>query len=683
MSDPFQATRRAMLGALSGVSLAGISGQRTAVRPDQPAEGLTTDGSGRDKGGRVVLTTTQELPSILPDYRSEKSTSVDFNKAIGVMKGGGPIEITSDLRLPSDRLFGPARGNIHSYDYANIGSDAITRNGIFTSGTANGWEINNFIALQSGLFHDPGTSATATQIVNIRPFTIYIITLSVVTNKIGTVSFNLGEISIPSSDERFALAIGEQTYTFAVFSSDKAGEVPFRITVDTSWSGFIRSALLTRVDREFPYDLFSIPNDRIDFANPMGVKFGRFMSGNIAIGDRSTACILSRKASWNIAIGSRSLSSAIDSIENTALGSFSLEYNQSNQNTAGGYSCLRFNTIGTRNTGWGFKSLVRNAIGSDNSGFGYWSGFYNQTGNSNSSFGSKSGYYNASGNFNSGFGAQAGLQNDGGSSNTYIGAISGPYTSQSKTFRYDRTTCIGAESKGYGNNTIAIGYQARCGSDPYGGGTAVAITALAVGYRAIAEHDEAIAIGGDALACGTASITIGGGAGRNMAGNQTISIGNGTNSFTNTVKYDNAIAIGNNAANTKSNQVVLGNSSITEIRSSVSSLTSISDRRDKTNILPLDGKFSTEFVKSLNPTRWDWKMRENISRKGGDIGFIAQDILESQQQNNAMWLEIVNSDNPEALEITHGKIVPLLVSALKDAISRIEQLEGMGDKQDS
>ncbi len=675
MSDPFQATRRTMLGALSGASIVGISGQRTAVRSDQVAEGLTTDSSGQGEVGALVRTATQALPTIVSARRSKDATSVDVDKAIGVMNGGGPIEITSDLRLPNDRFFGPARGNIHAHDYATIGSEHITRNEIFAGSNADNWKVNNFAARAPGLFHDPGTAATATQMVIIRPFTMYLITLSVTTTLAGTIAFRLGEIAIPSSDEGFALSAGDQTYKFVVFSNDKAGEVAFNLMVDTAWSGLIRSASLTQVVREFPYDLFSIPNDRIDFANPMGVKFGRFMAGNIAIGDRSTASVLSKKASWNIAIGNRALSSAIDSIENTAIGTFSLEYNQAGQNTAGGYSSLRFNTIGLRNTGWGYKSLIRNGTGSDNSGFGHWSGFYNRSGNNNSNFGSKSGYYNSNGSFNSGFGSQAGLQNDGGSSNTYVGAISGPYTPQPQKFRYDRTTCIGAESKAYGDNTIAIGYQARCGSDPYEGGAAVAITALAIGYCAIAEHNEAIAIGGEAMACGTASITIGGGAGRNSVGDQTISIGDGANSFPNPVKYDNAIAIGHDTANTKSNQVVLGNSNVTEIRASVSSLTSISDRRDKTNIALINERFSTEFIKSLFPSRWDWQMRENNSRKGGDIGFIAQDILKSQQDFDAMWLNIVNSDNPDSLNITQGKLIPLLVSALKNTISRIEELE--------
>ncbi len=675
MSDPFQATRRVVLGVLSGASITGIGNSRTASAFSWATQGSVVDTPGRREVGAVVRTATQALPASVSARNAGETDLLDFDAAIGAMARGGPIEITADVKLTGGRVFGPARGNIHAHDYAAIGNDRITRNDGFAGSNADGWALKNFTARAPGISHAAGAQATATQMVNIRPFAVYLIALSVISAASGKVAFRFGKVSVPSQGEGFELAIGEQTYSFTVFSSDESGMVAFELMADPAWSGLIRSLSVTRVEREFPYDVFSIPNDRIDFANPMGIKFGRFMAGNIAIGDRMTGSIFSQKASWNIAIGNCALSSITDGIENTAIGAFALEYNQTSQNTAGGYSALRFNTIGVRNTGWGYKTLFRNGSGSDNSGVGYWAGFYNETGNSNASFGSKANYYNGSGSFNAALGAQSGLQNDGGSFNTYIGAIAGPYTPQPRTFRYDRTTCVGAESKSYGNNTLAVGYQARCGTDPYTGGAAVTGTAVAIGYRAAAEREGSIALGGDAVSGGIGTIAIGEGAGRNLVGDQTISIGRNANHFSHPVDYTNAIAIGNSAANTKSNQIVLGDNNITEIRAAVSSLTSISDRRDKTNIAPIDGRFSTDFLKALRPTRWDWQMRGNPDRQGGDIGFIAQDVISAQQDHAATWLNIVNQDDPDFLKITQGKLIPLLVSALQDAISRIEYLE--------
>jgi hypothetical protein len=675
MSDPFQPTRRGVLGALSGASIAGISNGRTASDFNQALQGSGVDSPDLGKTGAVVRTATQALPASVSARSASKSDLTNFDAAIGTMAHGGPIEITADVNLTGDRVFGPARGNIHAYDYAAIGNDHITRNNGLAGGKAEGWALENFTPRAPGISHTAGAPATAKQMVNIHPFTVYLITISVTSTARGKVAFRFGKVAVPSQGEGFELAIGEQAHSFAAFTSDEFGAVAFEAVFDTAWSGLVKSLSVTRVEREFPYDVFSIPNDRIDFANPMGIKFGRFMSGNISIGDRMTGTMLSKKAAWNVAIGNRALSSATDGIENTAIGTFALEYNQADQNTAGGYSALRFNTIGLRNTSWGYKALFRNSSGSDNSGVGYWAGFYNETGNSNASFGSKAAYYNGSGSFNAAFGAQSGLQNDGGSFNTFFGAVAGPYTPQPRKFSYDRTTCLGAESKGYGNNTLAIGYQARCGSDPYVGGTAVTTTAIAIGYRAVAEAEGSIALGGDAVAAGIGSITIGEGAGHNLAGNHTISIGLGANTFPIPVSYGNAIAIGNGATNTRSNQIVLGDGNITEIRAAVSSLTSISDRRDKTNVSPINGRFAANFLKTLRPSRWDWQMRDHPMRQGDDIGFIAQDVIAAQLEQDAMWLNIANQNNPDRLEITQGKLIPILVSALQDALSRIEAME--------
>lgn len=674
MSDPLQATRRVMLGVLSGASIAGIDTKRTPGGFSMAAPESVADGSGRQTGA-VVRTATQALPVIASNRRTPGTAPADFDEAIGAMAHGGPIEITSDVTLTGDRLFGPARGNIHAHDYAVIGNDHITRNENLDGVNTDGWTLKNFVASMPGISHSVGAPASVTQIVTVRPFTLYLVTLSITSATAGKIALRLGKVDVPAQGEGFALAVGEQAYSFTIFSGDKSGTAAFELTVDTAWSGSIKSISIARVEREFPYDVFSISNDRIDFANPMGIKFGRFMAGNIAIGDRLTGALLSQQACWNVAIGNHALSSVIDGIENTALGSFALEYNQTSQNTAGGYSALRFNTTGVRNTSWGYKSLVRNGTGSDNSGFGYWSGFYNETGHDNTSFGSRSAYYNSDGSFNTAFGAQSGLQNDGGSFNTYVGAVAGPYTPHPSTFRYDRTTCIGAESKGYGNNTLAIGYQARCGSDPHAAGMAVTTGAIAIGYRAAAEREGSIALGGDAVAGGARTVTIGQDAGRNLVGNQTISIGPGSNSFARPTNYTNAIAIGGGATNSKSNQIILGDDNITEIRAAVSSLTSISDRRDKTNIEPIDSHFASDFLKALQPTRWDWQMRNNPMRQGGDIGFIAQDVLIAQRVHDAMWLDIVNQDDPNHLKITPGRLVPLLVSSLQNAISRIEMLE--------
>jgi len=72
------------------------------------------------------------------------------------------------------------------------------------------------------------------------------------------------------------------------------------------------------------------------------------------------------------------------------------------------------------------------------------------------------------------------------------------------------------------------------------------------------------------------------------------------------------------------------------------------------------------------------------SRKGRkDVGFIAQDLDEVQQKYNIEEnLQLVLKTNPERLEAGQGKLIPILVQAIKDLKkendnlkSRIEVLE--------
>ncbi len=654
---------------------------------------------------RTVRVKLQDVSSV-SDYGAKgdgrTQDKIAFANAAAALKNGGGLEVTAGTHLVGAQPFGPARGNVHAYDHAIIGTENIIGNSDFMGRLPTGWTLSNFQAQNPGIQHTKGISASAKYSISVHAYTTYLISIHINTKQRGGVAFFLADRPIFTEGDFSILALGEQVYQFAMFSYAAEGAVPFEIRFDVEWEGRVDRLDIVQVQQEAPFDLFSISSDKRTFDNVLGIKFGRFLSGNIAIGDRSTSNLLSGKAAWNVAVGARSLSSNIDSQENTAIGSFVLEYNQSDRNTAGGYSAFRYNTKGIQNTGWGYKTFGRNSIGSNNTGVGFWASMYNQTGNENSSFGSRSAYYNSHGCFNSAFGSQAGLQNDGGNANTFIGAIAGPYSPGSVTFSYSFSTCLGAESKGYGDNSTAVGCQARCGSDPHSGGSATMGAATAVGFRAVAEMDNGVALGGDASAqaigCtalgsgaiaaeseGTAvgfhasaskcSTSIGSEAGVNLFGVNNVSIGNQANNYDKETSYKNAISIGYKSVCNDDDQITLGNREIKSIRAAVNSITSISDKRDKKNISYIDGEFAVNFLKSLSPARWDWNMR-GLEREGGDIGFIAQDLLQAQASNNAEWLSLVDTRNPERLEASPGKLLPILVAALKEAVDRIEVLEG-------
>jgi len=160
--------------------------------------------------------------------------------------------------------------------------------------------------------------------------------------------------------------------------------------------------------------------------------------------------------------------------------------------------------------------------------------------------------------------------------------------------------------------------------------------------------------------------------------------GNGlTTGFNNTMVGYNAQA----SSGTVNNTITLGNSNITTLRCQVTSITSLSDERDKTDITPLE--HGLDFVKQLKPVSFEWNTRPEtftdykgneiqVQGKVGiaDIGFIAQDIVALEDSLGAAdSLQLSYRDNPEKLEVTQGRLIPILVKAIQDLTAKVEALE--------
>lgn len=722
MSDELPVSRRTVLATASGASLSALS-QALPATMNTPRLSPSTsqssgDGpiayassefaqSGEGATRRTIAAKMSDFVSVA-DYGASADGHVQeqlaFTRAAASLSSGGPLDVTAGMHLVGPQTFGPARGNVHAYDTAVIGTRNLVADETFTTGLASAWRLVGFVRVSGGVMHEGGRSASLLQGIVVEPYASYVAVIEVESSMAGGMALFLNGRPIFTEGDFSILPPGKDTYKFVIFSYEMDGQVDLELRFDNNWSGVVSRVNISKVEREAPYDFFSISHDKRDFSNVFGFKFGRFLSGNIAIGDRLTSGLLSEKAGWNIAIGPRALSTNIDEFENTAIGAFVLEYNQASRNVAGGYSAFRYNTKGERNTGWGYKVFGRNSTGSSNTGVGFWAGLYNQLGSDNSYFGSRAGYYNSNGNYNSFFGSQAGLQNDGGVANTYVGAISGPYATGVKTFKYNQSTCVGAESKGYGDRTTAIGSEARCGSNPYDLGRAITTTATALGHRAVANDDGTAAIGGAASATGArstclgeasatsgasatalgasahaseTSIAVGARAGGGLSGKGNISIGVGANSDDTIRSYENAIAIGNGAMCTTSNQLVLGNHATRQIRASTAVIMTLSDIRDKNNIKYLNASHSSCLLRSLKPARWTWKFRDRPDVEGADVGFIAQDLLSSQVEAGADWLSLVDDSDTNQLHAAPSKLIPILVSALQDALNRIEKLEEM------
>tara|TARA_R110000868_G_scaffold236133_1_gene490134 strand:+ start:1797 stop:2756 length:960 start_codon:yes stop_codon:yes gene_type:complete len=175
---------------------------------------------------------------------------------------------------------------------------------------------------------------------------------------------------------------------------------------------------------------------------------------------------------------------------------------------------------------------------------------------------------------------------------------------------------------------------------------------------------------------GSSNVGIGSTSGGVSSGNDNISIG--SNSAYTSTSGDNNIVIGSMATKssaTASNSITLGNGSISVLRCAQTSITSLSDARDKKDIKDLST--GLEFVEALRPVEFTWDDRDEKGRHDiADFGFIAQDLKKAQEDaEKAEVLKLVYDENPDKLEASYGKLIPILVKAIQEMSSEIKSLK--------
>lgn len=319
----------------------------------------------------------------------------------------------------------------------------------------------------------------------------------------------------------------------------------------------------------------------------------------------------------------------------TALGSGALTSNSSGtENTAIGYQALNSLTSGLRNTAVGYASLLTNN-GSANVAVGYGASLLNSSGEDNVAVGNNTLSLNTTGIRSTGVGSQA-LTN-----NTASGSVAVGYEAL-----YNNTS---------GASNTALGYQALKTNQTSNGQTAV-------GYQALTAST-----GSSNTAVGYESLAV-------TTGTQNTSIGRSAGASLST--GSNNTLLGYNAqpsAATVSNEITLGNSSVTTLRCQVTSITSLSDERDKTGISPL--KAGLSFVQALKPVSFTWNMRDGGKVGAPDTGFVAQDLVKAQTGAGVTIPGLVYAENPEKLEAAYGKLIPVMVKAIQELTARVEELE--------
>lgn len=352
---------------------------------------------------------------------------------------------------------------------------------------------------------------------------------------------------------------------------------------------------------------------KVNIIAPLGYNGPDLPGDNnyVQLVDDTGDTVLKMPSGNNIAIGKDSLNSLTTGIRNVSLGNLS----------------LKTVTTQTDNVGIGHQTLELNA-GGGNTAVGSWALKVVTNGVQNDAFGSYSLLQLTTGNNNTALGGNAGGNLQSGTRNTFVGFGAGlEFTSTG-----DGNVVVGnsngyAFSGGSGNNNTFIGKDA---SYAY---------------------------------CG---------------GDDNVIVGKFTPSFAGQITGNNNIQIGTNATKasfTASNSITLGNSSHNVLRCAVTSITSLSDARDKKEITELSA--GLDFVKGLKPVEFVWDERDEEGKHDiKDFGFIAQDLKKAQEDAElAETLKLVYEENPEKLEASYGKLVPILVKAIQEMSSKMESLE--------
>lgn len=349
---------------------------------------------------------------------------------------------------------------------------------------------------------------------------------------------------------------------------------------------------------------------------------------------------------------------------NTFLGVLSGNFSMTGiYNTGVGYWSLCANTSGGYNSAFGYGSLQTNTEGANNSAFGTLSLQANTTGSNNTAVGYKSSFSNIEGSFNTSMGHESLFKNTTGGENTAIGHAA-LYCNEN------------------GCNNTAVGYYSLLSNKSGSGNTAVGYYSLYVNTAGImntslGEYSLRYTINSNNTGIGYSSLY------NNTTGRYNTSVGNEAGSSL--VSGNNVTCIGNNSqpsSNSISDEITLGNSSIGSLRCAVTTITSLSDARDKKNIENLN--LGINFLMKLKPRVFNWDKREwydgNVSdgskmQETPTAGFIAQELDEVQTSENAEWLNLVLKNNPDKLEATPGNLLPVMVKAIQDLKTENDELK--------
>jgi len=328
-----------------------------------------------------------------------------------------------------------------------------------------------------------------------------------------------------------------------------------------------------------------------------------------------------------------------------------------NKNVFIGYKTGYANTTGNNNTATGYQALYSNTSGYYNTANGYQTLSFNTTGSNNTANGLKSLYSNTTGSNNTANGSSALSFNTTGYSNTANGS-----------------GALYSNTSGYYNN--ANGYAA--------------LYYNTTGYFNTANGSQALFY--------------------NTTGNNNVALGRNAGLGASNIDFNNCTFIGANSYPTQArtnvtmlgygiydgqctgdNQVLLGNTAVTQIRAQVSSITTYSDARMKFNVK--DDVKGLDFIMKLKPVTYNedptilhkiWgtpdSLLKNIDhsqiKQQRFIGFLAQDVEKAAKESGFAFPGIdVPSNDKEVYSLRYVDFIMPMVKAIQEQQGMIDELK--------
>ncbi len=392
---------------------------------------------------------------------------------------------------------------------------------------------------------------------------------------------------------------------------------------------------------------------------------------NVAIGSYAMAA---NQGAYNTSVGSTSLQNNTFGNSNAALGEKALQKNSiGSYNAALGSGALQNNTTGNDNVGIGFQSLYA-AAANDNIAIGYQS-LYSNTASDNIALGYHSMYSNTTGDNNIAIGPIALYENTTGKNNTVVGSNA----------LYANTT--GNYNSAFGNDVLnhnTVGYDNTGIGDEALFYTTSGAFNTAMGVQALKTNTtgtDNVAVGFEALFS-------------NSTGYDLTGLGDFTN--VSSGGLNNSTAIGTGATITASNQVRIGNSSVTSIGGQVG-WSNFSDGRYKQNIK--QNVPGLAFINKLQPITYtlnedaiekklhegekgsqasDLRMQQSIQEKSKIIytGFIAQDVEKTARSLNYDFsgVDKPKDDQQSFYGLRYGDFVVPLVKAVQELNDSLQKV---------